>query len=200
MLLAYHAIRKLLILLQESRGKAPAEEEEGCKNGDIEGVTSVQDVVEDISDCIAGINQTRARLAVLEALYASLFATSQQIRVEPTSGIYYTFHLPFSQIDNTLLDPGQPIYFIAQANVVSPILRLISSSLADIPDSQRKFGLTELVEEAQWRFDLIQSFSRSSRGHALGSAGSDTASSVIALMSATPDGLAANTLRINGTA
>lgn len=82
--------------------------------------------------------------------------------------------------------------------MVSPILKVIASSLADLPDSRRKLGLTELIEEAQWRFGLIQAFSRSPRSHILLPA--ELAPSIMSRMSASPDGLAANSLRINGTA
>ncbi len=142
--------------------------------------------MEDIKECIGGIQQPVARLAVLEGLYAALFTTTSHHVAQPTT------------TSGAGGDGSAAALFIAQEKVVAPVLALIASSLAGVPDSRRKLGLVELVEEAQWRLDLIRAFARSPRGRALVPA-HGALPSVMARMSASPDGLAANCLRVNGT-
>ncbi|ELR12580.1 uncharacterized protein ACA1_318870, partial [Acanthamoeba castellanii str. Neff] len=188
LLLAYHALRRLLLLIDETAQTAPTNkeakknEDEDEKNEDDEESEedAIEDAMEDIKECIGGIPQPVARLAVLEGLYAALFTTTSQHVSRPTT--------------SAAGDGSAAASFIAQEKVVAPVLALIASSLAGLPDSRRKLGLVELVEEAQWRLDLIRAFARSPRGRALVPA-HGALPSVMARMSASPDGLAANCLR-----
>jgi hypothetical protein len=153
-----------------SKGEGDGDQEESEDEED-----AIEDAMEDIKECVGGI-QPAARLAVLEALYAALFTT--------------TSHHVSGDGDSSAAHAAAK--FIAQEQVVAPVLALIALLLEAVPDSRRKLALVELVEEAQWRLDLIRAFSQSAHHEAL--------PSVMARMSASPDGLAANCLRVNGTA
>lgn len=210
LLLAYQALRCFILLLKKpnnpERDKAKETDKDNEKGSEAD---NIEDAMDDIAECIKAIQQPTARLMLLECLYVSLFTTSRHIRGEAqTAGalllstvmslisVLLFFQL-VTMLMKLLANPCQHTVhqapsFIVTEKVVAPILNMLASSLVSIPDSPRKLELKALVEDAQWRLNMVLS------SRALGGSALVPAVSVMACISASPDGLAANCLSANG--